>query len=139
MVKNKQITVVVGLVLRNGRILMLKRHEPELSDVHLKWEFPGGKVDFGETPEEAVKREILEETGIDAEVIRLLPLSFTQNWNYSWGVQQTLLFGFDCAYIKEEKRMADHHVAEVRWMDLKEVKKLERLPGVDFFIDILGR
>lgn len=54
--KVRQITVVVGLVIKDGKILLVRRDEPELPQVHLKWEFPGGKVDFGETPEQAIIR-----------------------------------------------------------------------------------
>ena len=65
---NKQITVIVGLVIREGKLLMVKRHEPEVKGAHMKWEFPGGKVDIGETPEQAIVREVKEETGYDIEM-----------------------------------------------------------------------
>lgn len=129
---------MVGLVINKGKILMIRRLEPELVDAHLKWEIPGGKVDFNENPQEAIVREIKEETGINSEVIRLLPLPYTQYWDYPWGRQQTLLFGFVCRYISVGIKLQDHRVDEVMWVEIEDVKKLDRLPGVDFFIDQLG-
>lgn len=133
-----QITVFVGLVIYKGKLLMVKRHEPEMKDGHLKWEIPGGKVDFGETPEEAIKREIREETGVEVNILRLLPVVHTNDWNYPWGIQQTLLFAFECEFVSEGKRKLDHHVEKVEWVKLSDVKNRDRLPGVDFFLEALG-
>lgn len=133
----KQITVFVGLVINDGKILMVKRDEPEVEGAHLKWEIPGGKVDFFETPEQAIIREIKEETGVTVAIKRLLPCVFTHNWDYPWGVQQTLIFCYECIYVAEVKRNKDHHVAAVEWVEIAEIKKRDRLPGVDFFIEAL--
>lgn len=135
--KDKQITVVVGVVQKDGKILMVKRNEPEQIDVHQKWEIPGGKIDFGENIEEALEREIKEESGVNAKVVKLLPMPYVQYWNYSWGRQQTLLFGFECRFISEGRVHPDHHVSDIMWVKIDEVKNLERLPGVDFFISQL--
>lgn len=60
------IPVVAAVVCRNGRVLLCQRHEePHLP---LKWEFPGGKIDPGESPVQALRRELEEELGVDAEV-----------------------------------------------------------------------
>lgn len=135
--KNKQITVIVGLVIRKGKILMVRRFEPEVKGAHLKWEFPGGKVDFGESIEEAIIREIYEETGVRVKVKRLLPITVTVYWDYPWGIQQTLLFGFECDYLSEEKRKNDHHVKEVEWIPVIRVSERESLPGGKEFLDCL--
>lgn len=52
----------------------------------------GGKVDFGETPEESIIREIKEEAEVIAEVKRLHPTVYMKYWDYPWVIQQTLLF-----------------------------------------------
>jgi mutator protein MutT len=58
--------VSAGIIHRNGQVLVGQRRR---SDRHpLKWEFPGGKVEFGESPQEALVRELAEELQIQAIV-----------------------------------------------------------------------
>ncbi|HXN21887.1 MAG TPA: (deoxy)nucleoside triphosphate pyrophosphohydrolase [Candidatus Dormibacteraeota bacterium] len=56
------ITVVVAVIEREGRLLICQRRKEDTFP--LKWEFPGGKVEAGESPEEALKRELQEELGV---------------------------------------------------------------------------
>src|SRR5690348_11422627 len=59
-------TVVAAIISREGRILICRRRP---GDAHaLKWEFPGGKVERGEAPEDALRRELEEELAIDARI-----------------------------------------------------------------------
>ena len=65
-------TVVVAAVIeRDGRILICQRRGGQAHE--LKWEFPGGKVEAGETPEAALVRELREELGIEATVDSEMP------------------------------------------------------------------
>ena len=62
--------VTAAVIEKDGRILIAKRR---IGDRHGgRWEFPGGKIDSGETPEECLKRELREELGIEAEIGELL-------------------------------------------------------------------
>ena len=58
--------VVAALILRDGKMLICQRtkHQP----MPLKWEFPGGKIETGEQPRDALRRELEEEIGIDARI-----------------------------------------------------------------------
>lgn len=63
-----EIEVVGGLIIEAGRVLVARRTSDQAFP--LRWEFPGGKVEPGESPEEALDRELAEELGIRARVIR---------------------------------------------------------------------
>jgi mutator protein MutT len=65
-VSQNPVRVVAAVIERNGRILIGQRRS---TDRHpYKWEFPGGKVELNEAPEEALKRELREELAIEAEI-----------------------------------------------------------------------
>ena len=63
------LTVVAAVVERDGLIMLCQRR-PEVHN-GLKWEFPGGKLEPGESPEQALARELWEELGIEAQVGRV--------------------------------------------------------------------
>jgi 8-oxo-dGTP diphosphatase len=58
--------VTAALIEKNGRVLLAKRKAGK--HMGSKWEFPGGKVDLGETPEECLRRELFEEFSIEARI-----------------------------------------------------------------------
>jgi 8-oxo-dGTP diphosphatase len=58
--------VVAGLIIKDGKILVCQRTRHQV--MPLKWEFPGGKIEDGEQPREALHRELDEELGIDATI-----------------------------------------------------------------------
>ena len=60
------LTVAGGILEENGMVLIAQRKRDD--DYGLKWEFPGGKLDEGETGEECIVRELREELGIEVEV-----------------------------------------------------------------------
>ena len=98
--------VVAAAVIRDpqGRILLTKR----LSDAHLggQWEFPGGKLEEGESPEEAVVRECKEECDIDIRVCDILDVTF-----HSFSDKDVLLLFYDCEWKSGEVvhiGVADH-------------------------------
>ena len=61
----KSINVVAALIEQDGKIFTAQRAYGELKG---KWEFPGGKIEVGETPQEALKREIMEELDTEIQV-----------------------------------------------------------------------
>jgi len=58
--------VVAGLILNEGKLLVCQR--TKYQTMPLKWEFPGGKIEDGEQPRDALRRELEEELGIHAEI-----------------------------------------------------------------------
>jgi len=67
---------VKAIIFFNGKFLLVKRSDKARGE-HQYWELPGGRMEFGETPQEALTRELIQETGLSAEII--CPL---QTWNF---------------------------------------------------------
>ncbi|MBP0437920.1 8-oxo-dGTP diphosphatase MutT [Tianweitania sediminis] len=75
--KKLLLVVACALVDADGRVLLAQR--PEGKALAGLWEFPGGKVEPGETPEAALIRELREELGIETQVACLAPLTFASH------------------------------------------------------------
>ncbi|MCZ6720147.1 MAG: 8-oxo-dGTP diphosphatase MutT [Alphaproteobacteria bacterium] len=71
------LVAAIALVDPDGRVLLTRR--PEGKPMAGLWEFPGGKLDPGETPEEALIRELREELGVDTEESCLAPFTFASH------------------------------------------------------------
>ena len=86
--RKPELTVVAALILRDSKILVCQRRHDDSRP--LQWEFPGGKVEPGETPQEALARELREELGIEATIGREL---FRTHHRYSeYGPELGLIF-----------------------------------------------
>jgi mutator protein MutT len=103
-----RVNVVAGIVRRNGRILITRR----LDNVDLGnlWEFPGGKVESGETLEIALQREIREELGIE---IRVEDEFF--NVEHDYPTKSIRLYFFNCTIVDGEPRPLQ--AADLRWVE----------------------
>jgi len=110
--------VVAALIWKNGKILICQRtrHQP----MPLKWEFPGGKIEEGEQPRDALRRELDEELGIaavvDDEVVRI-------QHKYPGGNSVELRFFQVLEYAGE---LENRIFREIVWADPKD------LPTYDF-------
>jgi len=95
------IEVVAGLIRHRGKILLARRQ----AGCHLAgyWEFPGGKLEPGETPEQALRRELREELAIATEVLGYLGES-----RYDYGHKQVRLLGYHCRYLSGEFSLDSH-------------------------------
>ena len=79
MLMDKQIMpVVCGVIVKNNKFLLTKRADDEWGEDFeevkaFPWQIPGGGLEFGESVEECLHREIKEETGLNVEIVKLLP------------------------------------------------------------------
>jgi 8-oxo-dGTP diphosphatase len=105
--KTHWIPVVAGFLKKGDLILVGQR--PDNHSLAGQWEFPGGKIESGESPEKALARELNEELGIDAE-IGDLKLACTHNY----GDVNILILFFEVLYWKGEPK-AKHHVG-LEWI-----------------------
>lgn len=120
-----------GIIHRDGKILVGQRRA---GDRHpLKWEFPGGKVEYGETPQEALVRELEEELRIDATVGCELA---RYEHDYPSGSRVHLLF-FHVADFRGEPEA--RVFAQIRWVTLEELASLDFLDGDYDFVKRLSR
>ena len=111
------LVVVAAFAARDGRIMICQRR-PEAHN-GLKWEFPGGKVEPGESPEQALARELREELDVDAEVGRVLDVVY-----HRYPDRDVLLLFYACAIPSGEPRAVDCNA--IAWV------APEALPGYDF-------
>ncbi len=81
----KEIEIAVAICERNGKILLIQRRDTNpIWDK--RWEFPGGKLEGGESPEDAVRREIREETGLS-----ILESTFFHFHHHDWELPEKTL------------------------------------------------
>ncbi len=136
----KQLTITVALISNEkGEVLLGKRPEPELIHAHGKWEFIGGGIDFGETPTEALKREVREEAGVEIEIIRLLPEVLSNIWTFPNGnSDQVLILAYECKIVsgKPKPNMAEA-ISELKFFTVEEVEKLDALPKTYEIVKLL--
>ena len=97
---NRPLIVSAGVVLRDGRV-MLCRRKPGAHN-GLKWEFPGGKLEPGETPEAALARELKEELDIVVEVGRICDAVL-----YRYPDREVLVLFYRCTLTEGEPRPVD--------------------------------
>jgi len=137
----KQSTVVIALIQNaEGKIFLQKRLDPLIPEAHEKWEFPGGGIDYGESPEEAVKRECLEEMGCEIRIKRLLPSIQSSVWSRTDGREQhALIICYQAELIKgEPKPFLDAEVAEIKWCFKEEILNgTDMLRGIKEYVELL--
>lgn len=117
------IGVGVGAAILNdqGKLFIAKRGKKAKNE-RGKWEIPGGSVEFGETLEQALKREVKEEYGIEIEVLELLGVCdhFIPDEQQHW-VSPTYL----CKITKGTPKILEpDKCEEIGWFSLKEAEKL---------------
>ncbi len=114
--------VAVALVDADGRILVQQR--PEGKPMAGLWEFPGGKVEPGETPEAALIRELEEELGIVVPVACLAPATFA---SHPIGARHLVLLLYVCR--KWQGRVEARHASALKWVRPVELYALDMPPA----------
>lgn len=114
------INVTAAIIEREGQILIAKRSST--SSLPNKWEFPGGKIEVGETPEECLARELLEEFEIFVSVGDFITESV-----YQYERKTIRLLGFRVQYDDEIKVMNAHD--DVRWVPVEELLDYDLAPA----------
>lgn len=109
--------------------MLARRNQPDLKDEHNKWEFPGGGIGAEETPEQAIVREVREETGLNIKVVKLLPKIYSHLWKSQ--NRQILIISYFCKITGG--RLGNHHeqeIAELKFIHPKNIGKYQTLPQI---------
>ena len=117
---NKTVRVVAAVIRKNGKVFATQRGYGDFKD---GWEFPGGKIEEGETPEDAVVREIREELGADIRVTGFLTTVEHDYPNFH--------LSMDCFWAEPEDgtkmTLLEHEAA--KWLSFDELDSVDWLPA----------
>lgn len=116
------LVAAVALVDSDGRVLIAQR--PEGRAMAGLWEFPGGKIEPGETPETALIRELAEELGIDTWASCLAPLTFA---SHSYDEFHLLMPLFVCRRWQGTPQPREHQA--LRWVRAGELRRYPMPPA----------
>ena len=126
----KSIEVVAAVIFdERGRIFATQRGYGEWKDW---WEFPGGKMEAGETPQQALKREIHEELDAEIEVGELL-----RTIDYDYPAFHLTMRCFKCKLCESHVTLLEHEAA--RWLNPGELHSVQWLPADEEIIEELKR
>ena len=117
--ERKHIVVVAAIIVRDGRIFATQRGYGEWKDW---WEFPGGKIEPGESTEDALKREIREELATEIEVDELLTTV-----EYDYPKFHLTMHCYLCTIISGDLSLLEHE--DARWLALDELDCVKWLPA----------
>jgi len=122
--RKRPVLAASGLVVHAGNVLLVRRAYPPYEG---KWALPGGAVEFWERLEEAVKREVLEETGVEVKPLKVHGI-------YEIMVEEKgrkyhfVVLCFLCDYLRGEPKPGTD-ASEVKWFGLGEVLSAELTPS----------
>lgn len=117
----KQINVVGAIIVKNGKVLCAQRgYDKSLPEL---WEFPGGKIEIGESPSQALKREIREELLL--ELANDIEEFMFTSYEYDFGIVN--LTTFICHIQNGEPTLTEH--IEIKWLNKSELDQIEWAPA----------
>lgn len=117
---HQQLTIVLGLIEREGKFLITRRFDPDYPQWHEHWEIPGGKIKAGETPLDALHREIYEETRLTVCSAHLLGVH-THHWNTPKGIQQTFMIVYHCEVHPGEVILCPEENDAYAWESIEQI------------------
>jgi 8-oxo-dGTP diphosphatase len=129
---NSPLPVAVGaaIIIQRGKILLTQRQQHKRLGGY--WEFPGGKLEEGETPQQALARELREELDITIAVGALLTTVYHR---YDWG--SALILAYRCRYL--EGTLKHLEVVDHSWVEPRDLLNYDILPADRPIIELLQR
>jgi len=121
MKKDEMTEVAVGILRKNGKILICQRKKG--GRYELKWEFPGGKLENGETTEQCLRRELREELTIEIHSIERIQIQVAY---YDDGGMFNVAYCFLSGFEGEPQNIV---FEQIRWVTVDELKQMDLLDG----------
>ena len=121
----KTIEVVAAIIIKDGQVFATQRGSGEFKGW---WEFPGGKIESGECPQEALVREIREELDAEISVGELLE---TVEWDYP--DFHLTMHCFVCSLLSESLHLNEHEAAA--WLTHETLRSVKWLPADEILLD----
>ena len=121
------IEVVAAIIRKGDKIFATQRGYGDWKDW---WEFPGGKMEPGESPEEALLREIREELSCDIRIDKFLT---TVEWDYP--KFHLTMHCFVCSLLSDAPHLNEHEAA--RWLSAPDLRSVRWLPADDDLIPLI--
>ena len=113
----KTIEVVAALIVEKDKVLATQRGYGEFKD---GWEFPGGKVELGETPERALQREIKEELDVEIEIV-----TYIDTVEYDYPQFHLIMHCYECRILNGQLMLKEHEAS--KWVSQNELNEIEWL------------
>lgn len=115
----KNIEVAAAIIIKDGKVLATQRGYGNYTDW---WEFPGGKRESGETPEDALVREIHEELEADIMIEKLF-----DTIEYDYPEFHMTMYCYICSLVSEKVKLVEHEAA--KWLGRDELFTVKWLPS----------
>lgn len=126
---------VLGLAInKEGKYLLTRRHEPGNSRIHKKWQLPGGGLEFGESVEQVLAREMEEELRLSVRILYSYPIVKTHVYDHKEKKVEVLLLCYLIDIGGQTPVIGDPETGEFGWFSPEEAQKLDYLPLTIEFI-----
>jgi len=141
--KTRFVLITLAVVRKNDSIIIGKKVDKPHPWLNGKWHIPGGCVNIGESPEEAVKREMREELGIDIEVGEIIDVGILYSPDWKGKKMYSALIYYECFPLTDKIKPTDDLV-DAKWVRGKEIgkylKEAENVisEGTKKYLDKLG-
>ena len=120
----KHLNVVAAIIIHNGQILCMQRGQAKQDYISYKYEFPGGKIELGETRIEALMRELKEEMNIE---VKIAEEDYFMTINHSYPDFELTMHSYIC-HVDTKEFVRKEHI-DHQWVIPQELNTLEWVPA----------